>query len=75
MTKINGCIFFKTYRYEEPLANRKINAALCTGNCFRSELPSLGWSAKESWDVSGVYIFYLFFFYYFFIFYFIFHFC
>ena len=38
--------------------------ALCTGNCFRSELPSkygrfrhTGWSIKENWDVSGVYLF------------------
>ena len=45
-----------------------VNAALCTGNCFRSEWPSTrlgceyerfrntGWSTKESWDVSGVYL-------------------
>ena len=46
-----------------------VNANLCTGNCFRSELPSkyerfrhTGSSIKESWDVSGVYLFiYLFF--------------
>ena len=38
--------------------------ALCTGNCFCSELPSkyerfrhTGWSIKESWDESGVYLF------------------
>ena len=42
---------------------------MCAGNCFRSELPSTrlgceyerfrhpGWSNKESWDVSGVYLF------------------
>ena len=36
---------------------------MCTGNCFRSELPSkyerfrhTGRSIKESWDVSGVYL-------------------
>ena len=46
-----------------------VNMALCTSNCFRSELPSsqlrceyerfrhTGWSTKESWDVSGVYLF------------------
>ena len=35
-----------------------VNVALCTGNCFRSELPSkyerfrhTGWSIKENWDV------------------------
>ena len=45
------------------------HAALCTGNCFRSELMSkyerfrhTRWSIKESWDVSGVYLFIYFFF-------------
>ena len=46
-----------------------VNVGLCAGNCFRSELPSTrlgceyerfrhtGWSTKESWDVSGDYLF------------------
>ena len=63
----------------EPLPTGK--CGLCTGNCFRSELPSTrlgceyerfrhtGWSTKESWDVSGVYLFiYLFIYLFYFIF-------
>ena len=51
-----------------------VNANLCTGDCFRSELPSkyerfrhTGRLIKESWNVSGVYLFiYLFFIFIFF---------
>ena len=44
----------------EPLPNRKCGFVYC----FRSEFPSkyerfrhTGWKIKESWDVSGVYLF------------------
>ena len=47
-----------------------------TVNCFCSELPSkyerfrhTGWSIKESWDVSGAYLFIYFFYFYFILFY------
>ena len=60
----------------EPLSI--VNANLCTGNCFPSEFPSkyemfrhTGWSIKESWDVSGVYLLISLFIFYFILFFFV----
>ena len=60
----------------EPLPNRKCEFVY--RNCFRLELPTkyigfrhTGWSIKESWDVSGVYLFIYLLLFFFIIFYFI----